>query len=151
MIRPYRERHRVACFLNPHDVRAGVRQFTQTFAVVVFLVQRGLAAGIALSAPAIVLSVVLGWPFRTTTLVMGGLVVLYTTLGGIAAVTWADVQQMVVIFAALILALGIAIAGMLLANALNEPMETDGADWPAALGNEDVGILRVPPALVSSR
>ena len=82
---------------------------TRALVSVVFLIQRGLAAGIALSAPGIVLSVVLGWPFRATTIVMGGLVVLYTTLGGIKAVTWADVQQMVVIFAALILALAIAI------------------------------------------
>jgi SSS family transporter len=82
---------------------------TRALVSLVFLIQRGLAAGIALSAPAIVLSVILGWPDRITTIIMGGLVVLYTTLGGIKAVTWADVQQMIVIFAALILALGIAI------------------------------------------
>ena len=84
---------------------------TKTRALVsaVFLIQRGLAAGISLYAPAVVLSVILGWPDRVTTLLMGSLVVLYTTLGGIKAVTWADVQQMIVIFAALIFALGIAI------------------------------------------
>jgi SSS family transporter len=84
---------------------------TKTRALVsgVFLIQRGLAAGISLYAPAVVLSVILGWPDRTTTFLMGGLVVLYTSLGGIKAVTWADVQQMLVIFAALVLSLGIAI------------------------------------------
>ena len=56
-----------------------------------------MQAGLALSAPAIVLSVILGWPFRVTIVMMGGLVVVYTTLGGIKAVTWADVQQMMVI------------------------------------------------------
>ncbi len=75
----------------------------------IFLIQRGLAAGISLYAPAVVLSVILGWPDRVTTWLMGGLVVLYTSFGGIKAVTWADVQQMMVIFAALILALGMAI------------------------------------------
>ncbi len=75
----------------------------------IFLIQRGLAAGISLYAPAVVLSVILGWPDRLTTVLMGSLVVLYTTLGGIKAVTWADVQQMTVIFAALVLALGVAI------------------------------------------
>ena len=75
----------------------------------VFLIQRGLAAGISLYAPAVVLSVILGWSDHMTTILMGSLVVLYTTLGGIKAVTWADVQQMIVILAALIFALGMAI------------------------------------------
>jgi Na+/proline symporter len=77
---------------------------------IVFLIQRGLGAGLALSAPAIVLSVVLGLPFRTTVVIMGGLVVLYTTMGGIKAVTWADVQQMMVILLSLILAFAMAIS-----------------------------------------
>ena len=55
------------------------------------------------------MSVVLGWPYYVTTLVMGGLIILYTTLGGIKAVTYADVQQMMMIMGALILALVIAI------------------------------------------
>ena len=83
---------------------------TRLLVTVVFLIQRGLGAGLALSAPAIVLSVVLGLPFRVTVMIMGGLVVLYTTMGGIKAVTWADVQQMMVILLSLFLALGIAIS-----------------------------------------
>ena len=78
---------------------------TRALVTAVFLISRGLQCGLALSAPAIVLSVILGWPFRVTILIMGGLVVLYTTLGGIKAVTWADVQQMMVILVALVLAL----------------------------------------------
>lgn len=83
---------------------------TRALVTGVFLISRGLQAGLALSAPAIVLSVVLGWPFRVTILLMGGLVVLYTTMGGIKAVTWADVLQMVVIMAALAIALVVVIA-----------------------------------------
>ncbi len=83
---------------------------TRLLVTVIFLISRGLGAGLALSAPAIVLSVVLGWPFRVTILIMGGLVVLYTTLGGIKAVTWADVQQMTVIMLALAMAFGVAIS-----------------------------------------
>ena len=82
---------------------------TRALVSVIFLIQRGLAAGISLYAPAVVLSVILGWPDKATTILMGGLVVLYTTLGGIKAVTWADVQQMMVIFIALIFSLGTAI------------------------------------------
>jgi SSS family transporter len=82
---------------------------TRALVSVVFLLQRGLAAGVALYAPAVVLSAVLGWPERATTLLMGSLVILYTASGGIRAVTWADVQQMKVLFGALILALAIAL------------------------------------------
>jgi len=82
---------------------------TRALVTGVFLISRGLQAGLALAAPAIVLSVILGWPFRVTILIMGGLVVAYTTLGGIKAVTWADVQQMMVILVSLALALTIAV------------------------------------------
>src|ERR1700683_3071426 len=82
---------------------------TRTLVTIIFLIGRGLGAGIALAAPAIVMSVVLGWPYYLTTLLMGGLVILYTTMGGIKAVTYADVQQMMMIMGALILALVIAI------------------------------------------
>ena len=83
---------------------------TRLLVTIVFLISRGLGAGLALSAPAIVFSVVLGWPYRVTVLLIGGLVMLYTTLGGIKAVTWADVQQMVVILIGLVLSLGVAIS-----------------------------------------
>ncbi|HEV8413497.1 MAG TPA: sodium:solute symporter [Bryobacteraceae bacterium] len=82
---------------------------TRLLVTVIFLISRGLGAGLALSAPAIVLSVVLGWPFRVTILIMGGLVILYTALGGIKAVTWADVLQMAMIMLALLIAFGVAI------------------------------------------
>ncbi len=82
---------------------------TRSLVTIIFLIGRGLGAGIALAAPSIVMSVVLGWPYYVTTLVMGGLIILYTTLGGIKAVTYADVQQMMMIMGALILALVIAV------------------------------------------
>jgi Na+/proline symporter len=85
---------------------------TRILVTAVFLISRGLAAGIGLSAPAIVLSVILDWPYRLTVLIMGALVVMFTTLGGIKAITWADVQQMIVIMAALIIALLIAVASL---------------------------------------
>src|SRR6202795_3221650 len=66
---------------------------TRALVSAIFLMQRGLAAGLSLYAPAVVLSVILNWPDRLTTVLMGALVVTYTSLGGIKAVTWADVQQ----------------------------------------------------------
>src|SRR6202795_3661536 len=52
---------------------------TRSLVTIIFLIGRGLGAGIALAAPAIVMSVVLGWSFHLTTMLMGGLVILYTT------------------------------------------------------------------------
>src|SRR6202789_505737 len=75
----------------------------------IFLLQRGLAAGFSLYAPSVVLSVILGWPDRATTVLMGVLVVAYTAFGGNKAVTWADVQQMLLISCALVLALFMAV------------------------------------------
>jgi Na+/proline symporter len=78
---------------------------TRTLASAIFLCQRGLSAGLTLYAPAIVLSVILGWPERTTTILMGTMVITYTVLGGIKAVTWSNVQQMYIIFLGLVVAL----------------------------------------------
>jgi solute:Na+ symporter, SSS family len=78
---------------------------TRALAGIVFLIQRGAAVGLALYAPAIVMSVIFGWNDHATTLLIGAICVLYTTMGGIPAVTWTDVLQMLIIFAGLILAL----------------------------------------------
>ena len=78
---------------------------TRALGSVIFLCQRGLSAGLTIYAPALVLSVILGWPERNTTMMMGATVVTYTVLGGIKAVTWSDVQQMFIIFAGLVISL----------------------------------------------
>jgi SSS family transporter len=78
---------------------------TRALGSIIFLCQRGLSAGLTIYAPALVLSVILGWPERTTTILMGATVVTYTVLGGIKAVTWSDVQQMAIIFAGLVISL----------------------------------------------
>lgn len=82
---------------------------TRALVSIVFLIQRGLAAGIGLYAPAVALAAVLGWSDRLITVLIGALVVTYTATGGIKALTWADVQQMAMIFFALVTSLMIAI------------------------------------------
>src|SRR5688572_10120137 len=82
---------------------------TRSLVSIIFLIQRGLAVGLALYAPAVVLTVILGWPDEITTLIMGVLAVGYTVFGGIQAVTWTDFQQMLIMFAGLFVALGCAI------------------------------------------
>ena len=83
---------------------------TRALASIVFLIQRGLAVGIALYAPAIVLSVIFGWSDRGTTMVMGAMIIVYTVFGGIKAVTWTDVQQMAIIFSGLLVAFCMVLA-----------------------------------------
>jgi Na+/proline symporter len=78
---------------------------TRALASLIFLCQRGLSAGLTIYAPGLVLSVILGWPERATTVMMGATVITYTVLGGIKAVTWSDVQQMIIIFAGLVISL----------------------------------------------
>jgi SSS family transporter len=70
-----------------------------------FLVSRGMGAGIILYAPAIVLSVILGWDERLTILVMAVVTVFYTMAGGITAVIWTDVVQMLMVFGGIVVAL----------------------------------------------
>ncbi len=82
---------------------------TRALVSIIFLIQRGLGVGVALAAPAIVLTVIFGISSDLTTVLMGGLVIVYTVFGGIKAVTWTDVQQMVIIFIGMIAALITAI------------------------------------------
>lgn len=77
---------------------------TRALASLVFLIQRGLSIGVSIYAPAIVLSLIFNWSDQITTLVIGTLVVVYTVTGGIPAVTWTDVVQMMIIFCGLVLA-----------------------------------------------
>jgi Na+/proline symporter len=82
---------------------------TRVLVSIIFLIQRGLALGITLYAPAVVLTVILGWPEHVTTLIMGAVAVLYTTLGGAKTIAWTDFQQMMVMAAGLIAALVAAV------------------------------------------
>ena len=76
---------------------------TRTLTAVLFLIQRGLAAGITIFAPAIILSAVLGWDLITLNVIIGVLVIIYTVSGGTKAVSITQKQQMAVIFAGMFL------------------------------------------------
>lgn len=77
---------------------------TRLFTASLFLLQRGLAAGITIYAPAIVLSTVLGVSLHSMIFLIGGLVVLYTVLGGTKAVNVTQKYQMMVMFFGLLVA-----------------------------------------------
>lgn len=70
---------------------------TRTLGAILFLTQRGLAAGLTIYAPALILSVILGWNVSYTNWIIGTLVIIYTTLGGTKAVGWTQFQQMIII------------------------------------------------------
>jgi SSS family transporter len=74
-----------------------------------FLIQRGLAAGITIYAPSIILSKVLHWPLSWTCVFIGTLVIIYTTTGGAKAVGVTHKQQMAVMFAGLFVAFGLVV------------------------------------------
>lgn len=78
---------------------------TRTLAAMLFLVQRGLAAGITIYAPAIILSSILGWPLTLTNLIIGVLVIIYTVSGGTKAVSQTQKQQMAVMMGGMVVAL----------------------------------------------
>ncbi|MBK8955463.1 MAG: sodium:solute symporter [Saprospiraceae bacterium] len=75
---------------------------TRTLAAIIFLIQRGLAAGITLYAPSIILSTVFGWNLQWTHVISGIGVIIYTVSGGSTAVTKTQLQQLFVIFAGMV-------------------------------------------------
>ncbi len=91
----------------------------RTLGALLFLVQRGLAAGITIYAPSIILSTILGLPLFATNVVIGALVIAYTVSGGSKAVAQTQKQQMVVIL------LGMAAAGAFLYLRLPAGMSLD--------------------------
>jgi solute:Na+ symporter, SSS family len=77
---------------------------TRTLAAILFLLLRGLSAGITLFAPALVLSTILGWPISVTTIMLGCMVIIYVVSGGSKAVSLTQRYQMAVIMGGMILA-----------------------------------------------
>lgn len=85
---------------------------TRTLTALLFIIQRGLAAGITIYAPAIILSTLLGWNLTWTNIFIGVLVILYTVSGGTEAVSITQKQQMAVMMGGMLLA-GIIVIQML--------------------------------------
>ena len=85
---------------------------TRTLTAILFLIQRGLAAGITIYAPAIILSVALGWNLKILVILIGLVVIFYTLIGGTNAVNVTQKQQMIIIIIGLISAFWIALLKM---------------------------------------
>lgn len=100
-----------------------------------FLISRGLALGVVIAAPSIVLSLVLGWNLTITIFAIGLSTTVYTMFGGVQAVTWTDVKQMFVIFFGLFVCIAVIVSyfpsgvgitdGLQLAGAVNKLTTVD--------------------------
>jgi Na+/proline symporter len=104
--------HRLKVFTAYEYLETRFGPGTRTVTSVLFLIQRGLSTGITLYAPALIVSVILGWNIHITNIVIGGLVIIYTTSGGTKAVSWTHVHQMVIALGGMAVALVIAIRAL---------------------------------------
>ncbi len=82
---------------------------TRLLASLLFLASRGLSCGVIVAAPAVILSIVLGWNLTLTVLAIGLPTAVYTIFGGVQAVTWTDVKQMAVIVFGLFAAVAVLV------------------------------------------
>ncbi|NVJ89608.1 MAG: sodium:solute symporter [Flavobacteriaceae bacterium] len=106
---------------------------TRTLTAILFLIQRGLATGITIFAPAIILSAVLGWDLLTLNIIIGVLVIIYTVSGGTKAVNVTQKQQMIVIF------LGMLVAFFMIVSQLPEEITfTKALEIAGASGKMEV-------------
>ena len=108
---------------------AKVRSFT----AFLFLVSRGLAAGITIYAPSIILSTILGWNLQLTCLVIGGLVIVYTVSGGSRAVSLTQKWQMGVIMGGMFMAFYYVVSSFPDSVSFNE-----GVDIAGTLGKMEI-------------
>jgi Na+/proline symporter len=85
---------------------------TRTVTSLLFLLSRGMSCGAVVAAPAVVLSLVLGWNVTATSLAITAPAVVYTMFGGVQAVTWTDVKIMVLIVFGLFVVVATAVLGL---------------------------------------
>ena len=109
-------------------------------ATVLFLAGRSMSSGVVIAAPAVILSVVLGWNLSLTVLAIGVPTVLYTMFGGVQAVAWTDVKQMAVIVAGVAAAVIALVLGLPAEVGLADSLHLAGAVGPP----EDARLLVQP-------
>lgn len=103
---------------------------TRTLTALLFLIQRGLSAGITIFAPAIILSAVLGWDLVWMNIIIGSLVIIYTVSGGTKAVNVTQKQQMAIMMG------GMAVAFVILILELPEGINFSNAVEIAGAGGK---------------
>jgi SSS family solute:Na+ symporter len=99
---------------------------TRSFTALLFLISRAMACGAVISAPAVVLSIILDISVTTTCLLIGVPTAVYTMFGGVQAVTWTDVKQMFLIVLGLLASILVLIAGLPSDVSLNDALTIAG-------------------------
>ncbi|HTS82696.1 MAG TPA: sodium:solute symporter [Myxococcaceae bacterium] len=102
--------HRLSVYTAYEYLERRFDRRTRQFTAFLFLVSRGLASGLAIYAPALVLSAVLGWPVLWTNIILGAVTIVYTVAGGSRAVSRTQTAQMAVVGVGLLVAFGVAVS-----------------------------------------
>ncbi len=110
---------------------------TRTLTAILFLIQRGLAAGITIFAPSIILSAVLGWDLQTLNIIIGILVIIYTVTGGTRAVNITQKQQMFVIMVGMFFAFFFILGSLPSDISFGEALKIAGANEKLEILNFD--------------
>lgn len=100
---------------------------TRTLTSFFFLISRGLGVGVIIAAPAVIISLVLGWEEWITIFVIGLSTTFYTMRGGVQAVAWADVKQMTIIILGLVVCISIILSTLPSEISLNDALYVAGA------------------------
>ncbi len=113
---------------------------TRSLTAILFLIQRGLSAGITIYAPAIILSAVLGWNLTYLNIIIGVLVIIYTVSGGTKAVSITQKHQMAVIFAGMFIAFFLIISYLPADITFTKALDIAGASGKMDILNFDFNL-----------
>jgi SSS family transporter len=122
---PFFHRARVYTAYEYLEKRFDVR--VRSLTSFLFLASRSMSLGVVISAPSVILSILLGWPLWATVAAIGGPTTVYTMFGGVQAVTWADVKQMVLIVCSVFAAVGVLLFSLPADLRVSEALHIAGA------------------------
>ncbi len=129
--------HRLNIFTAYEYLENRFDQKTRALTSLLFLTQRGLASGLTLYAPSLILSAILGWNIYYTNLFIGGIVIIYTVAGGSKAVSYTHLHQMSIIF------IGMFLAGFMIVHLLPQDIGfTDAVKIGGKLGKMNLIDLK---------
>jgi Na+/proline symporter len=120
--------HKLKVFTAYEFLEKRFNKKTRNLASLLFLIQRGLAAGITIYAPAIIMSLILKWPLYLLIIIIGSIVTFYTLIGGTKAVNVTQKQQMFVIFIGLFITIYYIFKGIPQEFGFKQVLEIAGAN-----------------------
>jgi len=104
--------HRLKVFTAYEYLETRFDNRTRTLTAGIFLLQRGLGTAMTLLAPALIVSLVLGWNIQVTTIAIGVMVIIYTASGGTKAVSWTQTHQLLIALTGMAIAMVIALKSL---------------------------------------